>query len=342
MMDITVPTKGAATALEAARTPSRLWKHLLEVITFLLLVLPLAVCEYGLEPFRRGFFCDDSSLHYPFQEESVTNGTLGLIVTIPPLIVIILGEFHRHRLHCNNYCQQQGSSDRQLIYECRWRGWILNCLRLWLEYCFGLLLTFDAIEVSKYASGRLRPHFMAVCQPHIADGSTCRNVSNQCRYIEDYYCANSVFTASDVRQARLSFPSGHAGLTFYCMTFLTLYLQMRSMWRQWPLVRHLAQFLCILSAWFTAFSRITDYWHHWSDVLAGSLLGFWVAILTSLYISRDMNRPLSNLTEGNNACKGAFSRQDTTLTLNEMLETVESPPVQHLPTTELELYSTKF
>lgn len=64
--------------------------------------------------------------------------------------------------------------------------------------------------------------------------------------------------------------------TFY---FLQLYLQARMTWRGSKLLRHLLQFVFIMVAWYTALSRVSDYKHHWSDVLAGSLIGSLCALV---------------------------------------------------------------
>lgn len=44
-------------------------------------------------------------------------------------------------------------------------------------------------------------------------------------------------------------------------------------WRGSKLLKHLLQFGLLMMAWFTCMSRISDYKHHWSDVLAGASIG---------------------------------------------------------------------
>lgn len=58
-----------------------------------------------------------------------------------------------------------------------------------------------------------------------------------------------------------------------------LYLQLRLTWKGSKLLRHFLQFICIMMAWFTAMTRISNYKHHWSDVLAGSSIGTIIAFI---------------------------------------------------------------
>lgn len=45
------------------------------------------------------------------------------------------------------------------------------------------------------------------------------------------------------------------------------------------MLRHLLQFLLVMFAWYTALTRVSDFKHHWSDVLAGSSIGIVYAFL---------------------------------------------------------------
>jgi phosphatidate phosphatase len=120
----------------------------------------------------------------------------------------------------------------------------------------------------------LRPHFIDVCRPNW-ESIDCGLPENP-KYIDTYTCTGN---ADMVKEARLSFPSGHASFSAFTMMFLVLYLQAKMNCLKLPLLRPLLQLVTVMAAMYTALSRISDHKHHWSDVLFGSLLGTTVAVL---------------------------------------------------------------
>uniref|UniRef100_A0A1I8MLF6 Phosphatidic acid phosphatase type 2/haloperoxidase domain-containing protein n=1 Tax=Musca domestica TaxID=7370 RepID=A0A1I8MLF6_MUSDO len=303
------------TTAELAESRKLLHRILLDLLIVIVLVIPIAVCEFAIEPFRRGFFCDDETIRYPFKDNTITPVLLGVILAVPTFLIIGIGEYVRQ--------YKKGTiSNTRYLWGCRIPIWYCNIFKQLVYFGFGLLLTLDATELGKYTIGRLRPHFMAVCQPQFSDGSTCADSFNQHRYVENYFCLGTGFTAADVRQARLSFPSGHSSLVVYSMVYVALYLQKRMHWRRSDLTRHFIQFTLIMVAWFTALSRIMDNWHHWSDVLCGSLIGVVAALITANYISKFFKKPHSEL--ATLRLTGGLARQDTSATLNEVL--AHTPP----------------
>ncbi|XP_014095866.1 putative phosphatidate phosphatase [Bactrocera oleae] len=280
---------------------------LTDLIIFIVLGIPILICEFVIEPFRRGFFCDDETIRYPFRPNTITTVTLAIIILVVPAIILLLVEltlFYR--------CDRIRETVLLLGYKVP--AWLLEFAKHALYFTFGGLLTLAATEVGKFTIGRLRPHFISVCQPQLSDGSNCESPQNRHRYIENYTCVSSGYTLGDVWEARLSFPSGHSSLSFFALTYIAIYLQYKITWRGSKLTRHFLQFTLVMLAWFTALSRIMDNWHHWSDVLCGSVLGFAMALITARYITKEFKTPQSCL-------RVQLPRQDTCTTLNEIVPT---------------------
>lgn len=82
----------------------------------------------------------------------------------------------------------------------------------------------------KVTAGRLRPHFMSVCQPNLTDSSCGRWERPQ--YVTNFTCSGNLQLFPEpaereqrLAEARLSFLSGHASLSWYGGVFSAGYIQ---------------------------------------------------------------------------------------------------------------------
>ncbi|KAG2531392.1 hypothetical protein JM16_001074 [Phytophthora kernoviae] len=111
-------------------------------------------------------------------------------------------------------------------------------------------------QFTKNMTGRFRPCFYDMCKwdyDVVWDG-----VTNLCT------------SASGEKEGRKSFPSGHASFAWSTMLVLTLYLLGRSTLN------------CQNRTW-VAVTRSIDNWHHYADILAGSIIGAVSACLSYSY-----------------------------------------------------------
>lgn len=215
----------------------------------------LVVLFHG-EPFKRGFFCDDEALMHPDRGNTV-GVSLGVIGFGLPLITIIIVELVRWKLNVDD-----NQNNKLKLFNRDVPSWVLNVYNNIVCFLFGAFCTLLVTDIGKQTLGRLRPHFITVCQPIMRDGTNCSNLLNRYRYIEDYTCGNMEATTQQLRQIHLSFPSGHSSLSMYTMFFAAIYLHYRMNWNGSNIFRPLLQFLVVMLAWYTALSRISDYKHH--------------------------------------------------------------------------------
>uniref|UniRef100_A0A1B0AHS6 Phosphatidic acid phosphatase type 2/haloperoxidase domain-containing protein n=1 Tax=Glossina pallidipes TaxID=7398 RepID=A0A1B0AHS6_GLOPL len=246
--------------------------------------LPILLFFVWGDPYKRGFFCDDESLMHPFKDSTIKSWMLYVIGLLIPIGVMLLVEILQSR-HNERISNGNSTSRRYVFMDYDIPDWMLEAYKKIGVFGFGVLVTQLTTDIAKYSIGRLRPHFFAVCQPIMPGGTTCASFLNQNKYIMDFHCKGVGSTERMLKEARLSFPSGHSSFSFFTMVYLAMYLQSRMTWQGSKLLRHFLQFCFIMVAWYTALSRVSDYKHHWSDVLAGTVIGSLLAIVVANYVS---------------------------------------------------------
>nr|XP_033787164.1 phospholipid phosphatase 1 isoform X2 [Geotrypetes seraphini] len=236
----------------------------LDVVCVVLAGLPFAILNLKHIPFKRGFFCNDDSIRYPYKEDTISYALLGGIMIPFTIIVMILGEalsVYFNHLSSNAFIRN---------------NYVATIYKAIGTFIFGAAVSQSLTDIAKYTIGRLRPHFLDICKP---DWS---KINCSFGYIENFVCQGNAVKANE---GRLSFYSGHSSFSMYCMLFLALYLQSRMKGDWARLVRPTVQFALIAVAVYVGLSRVSDYKHHWSDVLTGLIQGAIVAVLIVVYVS---------------------------------------------------------
>ncbi|KAL6096726.1 plpp1 [Pungitius sinensis] len=237
---------------------------LLDVACLVLVGLPFAILTPRHSPFRRGFFCNDDSIKYPLKEDTISYQLLGGVMIPVTILSMIIGEclsVHLKRIKSKSSFGSYASSVYKAVG----------------AFVFGAAMSQSLTDIAKYSIGRLRPHFLDVCKP---DWKAINCSAGA--YVEDIACTGD---PDLVNEARLSFYSGHSSFSMYCMLFLALYLQARLQADWARLLRPTIQFFLIAATVYTGLSRVSDYKHHWSDVLTGLLQGALMAILVVFCVS---------------------------------------------------------
>ncbi|XP_028939453.1 phospholipid phosphatase 1, partial [Antrostomus carolinensis] len=137
---------------------------------FSLAGLPFAILNSRRIPFQRGVFCSDESIRYPYKEDTISYKLLAGIIVPLCIIVIILGEtlsVSCNHLHSNSFVRN---------------NYIATIYKAIGTFIFGAAASQSLTDIAKYSIGRLRPHFLAVCQPDWA------RINCSLGYIENFSC----------------------------------------------------------------------------------------------------------------------------------------------------------
>ncbi|KAM7266903.1 hypothetical protein ACFE04_009069 [Oxalis oulophora] len=223
--------------------------HLHDWLILIVLIGIIGTLNY-VEPFHR--FINEGLMtdcKYPFKHDTVPFWAVPIIAGIFPIIVF-----------CVYYCV------RRDIYD-------LHHAVLGLMYA--LLITGVITDSIKDTVGRPRPNFFWRCFP---DGKAVFD-----SVTGDVICHGD---PKLIKEGYKSFPSGHTSWSFAGLVFLSWYMsgKIKVFDRRGHIAKLCVVLLPILLAAFIGVSRVDDYWHHWTDVFTGAILGTIVSSICYLQL----------------------------------------------------------
>jgi phosphatidate phosphatase len=260
-----------------------LYKLIIDLVIFLLLFILLLAQHYYSKVPQASFKCDDYSISYEYRKSRVSNMTLQMLTSFVPIGTIIAMKFYKimsNRRIQTKYSIERKSSKNEDTHDANSNNIYLDFYVYIGSYLFGYLLVCFITEFCKYNLGSLRPHYLDVCKPYYFNEKETRDCSIKDIYYygRDYNCTNTNYKL--LREAQLSFPSGHASLSFYSMIFLIVYIQLKWKFKiEFLCFKYLIQFGMLLCAIYISLTRIIDNYHSFIDVLFGSCIGTTCALL---------------------------------------------------------------
>uniref|UniRef100_A0A8B9FHR8 Phospholipid phosphatase related 5 n=1 Tax=Amazona collaria TaxID=241587 RepID=A0A8B9FHR8_9PSIT len=158
-----------------------------------------------------------------------------------------------------------------------WRKIATKCNSLFPSlgiYAFGLFATDIFVNAGQVVTGNLAPHFLALCKPNY----TALGCKQYTQFISSVHACTG--NPDLIMKARKTFPSKEAALSVYAAMYLAV-IKARG-------TRLAKPVLCLglmCMAFLTGINRVAEYRNHWSDVIAGFVIGISIAVfLVSVYL----------------------------------------------------------
>ena len=250
---------------------------------------------------KRGFFCDDNSIKYPYQEETVSVGAAFLISLTVAFMTFLVLELSTNVNDDNKQNVKTTYGHRgQHCSKGYDNKWFIRVIKLIFIWWWCITVTSTLTSIIKTVVGWPRPNFLEVCNPNISCtlNNTKYNMDFACQGTDlfgDWKRLNTDKMMRGISQARRSFPSGHTSFSASAMAFLVFYVESRIHQEQKGcrliLLKPFIQLILISIAVVIGMSRVKDYYHHLIDVLVGATLG----TVVSFVVWRNCSKWLQNI-----------------------------------------------
>ncbi|GMH33635.1 hypothetical protein BSKO_01469 [Bryopsis sp. KO-2023] len=244
----------------AKRARTEFFRHMSErkIDWFFLgaLIVFFVSLEYIANPFERYIPREElGDLQFPFKEKNtVPTWTVPIIGVGIPLVIILVafsvpamfGKIEQREFH-------------DLVY----------------AILINVAITGTMTSALKDSIGRPRPNFLHRCYPNKSDDELYDLVSQ-----ENFTVECSKAKSGTLEEGRKSFPSGHSSWAMCSLAFMTFFMlgKLRPFDGRGEVWRLVVSIIPVCIAVGIGITRINDYWHHWTDVVAGFALGLVVSI----------------------------------------------------------------
>ncbi|CAH2053406.1 unnamed protein product [Thlaspi arvense] len=237
---------GSHTVMSHGWTVAR--EHLRDWLILVILGL-IDIALNVIEPFHRYIGPDMlTDLTFPFFQDTIPMWAVPIVCILVPICIFTIYYYFRRDVYDLHHAI--------------------------LGLAFSCLVTAVTTDSIKDAVGRPRPNFFYRCFP---DGKPKFDPDTK-----DVVCHG---VKKIIKEGYKSFPSGHTSWSFAGLAFLAWYLsgKIKVFDRQGHVAKLCLVFLPILLAILIGISRVDDYWHHWTDVFAGAIIGLFVASFSYLH-----------------------------------------------------------
>uniref|UniRef100_A0A8B9GWA0 Phospholipid phosphatase related 5a n=1 Tax=Astyanax mexicanus TaxID=7994 RepID=A0A8B9GWA0_ASTMX len=216
----------------------------------------------------QGFFCHDSAYTKPYlgpEEASAVPPVLlyTVVAGVPSLLVSSL-----FTSTVRDYEKKVSMEWIKLIL-------FLSLLSLCLfagVYAFGLFATDIFVNAGQVVTGNLSPYFLTVCKPNY----TALGCQQGVRFISQQEACTG--NGDDILRARKSFPSKEAALSLYSALYVAMYITCTVKAKGTRLAKPVLSLGLMCLAFLTGINRVVEYRNHWSDVIAGFIIGGAIAV----------------------------------------------------------------
>ncbi|XP_072824249.1 phospholipid phosphatase-related protein type 5 isoform X2 [Vicugna pacos] len=224
----------------------------------------------------QGFFCHDSAYRkpYPGPEDSsaVPPVLLYSLAAGVPVLVIIVGET---AVFCLQLATRDFENQEKTILTgdcCYINPLVRRTVRFLGIYAFGLFATDIFVNAGQVVTGNLAPHFLALCKPNYT--------ALGCQQYTQFISGEEACTGNPdlIMRARKTFPSKEAALSVYAAMYLTMYITNTIKAKGTRLAKPVLCLGLMCLAFLTGLNRVAEYRNHWSDVIAGFLVGISIAV----------------------------------------------------------------